>query len=164
MDPDLFKTFAEEFVTEVNRVRNEGSAGSDAARSELSRLENQIDKLVMAIANGADAIPLNTKIKELESRRHNLQVKVINAADAEPLIHPNLAEIYRAKIENLAALLYDPKCQAEAFDILRYLVDEARLIPDTGQLRIELKGELAGILSLCDTKQKPATSYEERAE
>jgi site-specific DNA recombinase len=164
MDPDLFKTFAEEFVAEVNRVRLEGSADSDAARSELSRLENQIDKLVMAIANGADAIPLNTKIKELESRQHNLQVKVINAADAEPLIHPNLAEIYRAKIENLAALLDDPKCQAEAFDIIRYLVDEVRLIPDTGQLRIELKGELAGILSLCDTKKKPTTSYEERAE
>ena len=31
-------------------------------------------------------------------------------------------------------------------------------------MRIELKGELAGILNLCDSKKKPAASYEERAE
>ncbi len=43
-------------------------------------------------------------------------------------------------------------------------IDEVRLIPENGDLRIELKGELAGILSLCDAKKRPATSYEERAE
>ena len=50
------------------------------------------------------------------------------------------------------------------FDIIRSLIDEVRLIPENGILRIELKGELAGILSLCDAKKRPATSYEERAE
>ena len=45
-------------------------------------------------------------------------------------------------------------------DILKELL----LIPENGILRIELKGELAGILSLCDAKKRPATSYEERAE
>ena len=39
-----------------------------------------------------------------------------------------------------------------------------RLVPEDGKLRIELKGELAGILNLCDSKKKPAASYEERAE
>jgi len=37
-------------------------------------------------------------------------------------------------------------------------------VPEDGKLRIELKGELAGILNLCDSKKKPAASYEERAE
>ena len=39
-----------------------------------------------------------------------------------------------------------------------------RLVPEDGKLRIELKGELAGILNLCDSKKKLAASYEERAE
>ncbi len=52
----------------------------------------------------------------------------------------------------------------EAFNIIRSLIDEVRLVPEGGNLRIELKGELAGILNLCDAKKKPAASYEERAE
>ena len=99
------------------------------------------------------------------TRIRNFNVPVLdNASDPEPLIHPNLAEIYRAKIENLSSLIYDPQFKAEAFYIIRSLIDEVRLIPENGDLRIELKGELAGILSLCDAKKRPATSYEERAE
>ena len=164
MDPDLFKSFAEEFMAEINRVRMEETADVDTARSELNQIDGRIDKLVMAIADGADALPLNTKIKELEGRKQDLQGKVDNASAPEPLIHPNLAEIYRAKIENLTSLLDDPGSKTEAFDIIRGLIDEVRLVPEKGDLRVELKGELASILSLCDTKKKPVTSYEERAE
>ena len=77
-------------MAEINRVRMEETADIDAARSELNRIDSRIDKLVMAIADGADALPLNTKIKELETRQHELQGKVDNASDPEPLIHPNL--------------------------------------------------------------------------
>ncbi len=37
------------------------------------------------------------------------------------------------------------------------------LVPENGALAVTIKGELAGILSLCDSKKKPATSYEGRA-
>ena len=46
---------------------------------------------------------------------------------------------------------------------IRGLIDEVRLTPENGELSITLTGELAGILSLCDSKKKPASSYEERA-
>ena len=48
--------------------------------------------------------------------------------------------------------------------LIHGLIDEVRLVPENGGLRIVLSGELAGILSLCDSKKKPASSYEERAE
>jgi site-specific DNA recombinase len=164
MDPELFEVFAKEFIAETNRLRLEETADVDVARSELARIDRQIDKLVMAIADGADALPLNTKIKELEATRINLQQKLDNATDPEPLIHPNMAEVYRDKVENLTALLNDPASKAEAFDIIRSLIDEVRLVPQNGGLCVEFKGELAGILSLCDKKKRPASSYEERAE
>ena len=63
-----------------------------------------------------------------------------------------------------SSLLVDPQHKAEAFDIIRELIDEVRLVPENGELRIDLRGELAGILSLCDSKKKPASSYEERAQ
>ena len=56
----------------------------------------------------------------------------------QPLIHPNLAEIYRTKIENLPSLLDDPECKTEAFDIIRGLIDDVRLVPEKGNLSVEL--------------------------
>ncbi len=76
MDPDLFKAFATEFIAEANRVRMEETADVDAARRDLNRVTQQIDKLVMAIADGADALPLNTKVKELEVQQSQLQCRV----------------------------------------------------------------------------------------
>jgi len=164
MDLDLFNEFAAEFIKEINRVRMAETAEIDTAQSELERIERQIDKLVMAIADGADALPLNTKIKELGHRHSILQGRIDNASDPEPLIHPSLAKVYRAKIENLHSVFNNPQCKTEAFDIIRSLIEEVRLTPENGKLDIDLRGELAGILSLCDTKEKPATSYEERAQ
>ena len=60
MDPDLFKAFATEFIAETNRIRIEETADVDAARSNFDRVTQQIDKLVMAIADGADALPSST--------------------------------------------------------------------------------------------------------
>jgi hypothetical protein len=37
---------------------------------------------------------------------------------------------------------------------IRSLIDEIGLVPDDGELRIEIKGELAGILELCQEGTK----------
>ena len=39
--------------------------------------------------------------------------------------------------------------------LIRSLIEEIRLVPESGALRIELAGDLAGILALADSK-KPA--------
>ena len=36
----------------------------------------------------------------------------------------------------------------EAFEMIHSLIDEIRLVPEGGALKIELRGELAGILAL----------------
>ncbi len=156
MDPDLYKIFVSEFTEELNRLH--GNRGSDIAamKSALARLERQIDKLVMAIAEGADAMALNTKIKELEERQSRLTSELADQVDdPPPLVHPNLAELYRRKVSRLADLLEDPKAKHEAFEVIRSLVDEVRLAPDGDTLRITLKGELAGILNLCNQQKSP---------
>jgi hypothetical protein len=45
------------------------------------------------------------------------------------------------------------------FDVIRSLIDEIRLVSVDGELRIEIKGELAGILELCQegAKAKPGS-------
>ncbi len=73
MDPDLFKTFAEEFYQEVNRLRSERTATQDAKRQELARVEQRIRRIVDAIADGAPARALKDELLALEDRQTTLQ-------------------------------------------------------------------------------------------
>src|SRR5262249_56920259 len=75
--------------------------------------------------------------------------EVAGASSPAPLIHPNLAEVYRQKVAALNEALREPASKDEAFDLIRSLIEAIRLVPEDGKLRIEIKGELAGILELC---------------
>ncbi len=76
--------------------------------------------------------------------------------EPQPLIHPNLAELYKQKVQDLNEGLFTDDTKAEAFDLIRSLVGEITLTPDNNDLRIDLKGELTGILSLCSGNKKAA--------
>ena len=74
-------------------------------------------------------------------------------ADVPPLLHPGLADAYRRKVENLTEWLNKDELRAEAAEALRAMIKEICLIPENGELAIELVGELAGILALSDEKR-----------
>jgi hypothetical protein len=150
MQPDLFEEFAREFTTEVNRQRLADSAGFQQARQELDRINRQIERLIDAVAEGADAKAFNDKIKELEAARPRLEAKLADAPAGQPLLHPNLAKIYRDKVERLSEAFRDPRQGREVFEIVRSLIKEVRLVPANGTLAIELAGDLAGILALSE--------------
>ncbi|MEI6560385.1 MAG: recombinase family protein, partial [Rhodospirillaceae bacterium] len=159
MEPDLFKHFVEEFICELNRLQSEQVAESRAVQTELARLPEQIDKLVMAIANGADWRPLNGKMKALEDRREELEARLASLPkEKAPLLHPNLADLYRSKVASLREVLDHGTERERAFELIRSLIEEVRLVPTDGTLRVELRGELAGILELCGNgNKKPGT-------
>ena len=164
MDPELFKVFEREFSEEIGRLNAERSIDKGKVRSDLDRVAVQIERLVMAIADGADAQALNTKIKDLEQRQTDLLRMLEEAMDPEPLLHPNLAVLYREKIAGLRDALYQPDARDEAFELVRSLIERVVLTPVEGDLRIDLHGEIAGILSICDDRKKPASSSKRRAE
>src|ERR1700722_14468355 len=84
----------------------------------------------------------------LEAKEDDLNVLLANQPASKPSLHPNLAEMYRERVATLHTALADPRTKDEAFGIIRTLIDEVRLIPEGGQLRVELRGALAGILAL----------------
>jgi site-specific DNA recombinase len=157
MAPDFFKEFCQAFHAEVNRLRHEENATVEAEKTELGRVDRRIRKLVELITDDdAPVKALKDELRLLEARQTELG-KVLAAAAPAPLIHPSLAEVYRQKAAALHEALRDPGTRDEAFDVIRSLIDEIRLAPVDGELRIEIKGELAGILELCQesTKKKP---------
>jgi len=158
MAPDLFKEFCQAFHAEVNRLRREENTAIEAEKAELGRVDRRIRKLVELITDDdAPVKALKDELRLLEARQTELGKALTAAAAPAPLIHPSLAEVYRQKVAALHEALRDPGTRDEAFDVIRSLIDEIRLVPDAGELRIEIKGELAGILELCQegTKKKP---------
>lgn len=65
---------------------------------------------------------------------------------------------------SLTAQLQDTENRDDAFQIIRSMFDEVRLVPKGGKLRIDLRGELAGILSLCRESKNPDHDGQAHAE
>jgi hypothetical protein len=65
-----------------------------------------------------------------------------------------MADVYRRKVEELAAALQRPDTRLEASETLRGLIDSIVLSPEGGQLRIELRGNLAAMLTAAPQKRR----------
>jgi site-specific DNA recombinase len=134
-------------------------------RSERERVCRQIDRLVDALADGEPAHRLTEKLKELERRRLELERELETTAAPAPRLHPNIAEAYRRKVEELhAALKADDAGPAR--ELISNLVEAIVLVPEDGRLRIEVRGRLAAILRLSGhaNEKAPAGSPELLAE
>ena len=63
-----------------------------------------------------------------------------------------MAELYRTKVQQLADALEREDARTEASEMLRGLIDSIVLMPEKGQLRIELRGNLAAMLTIAQKK------------
>ena len=91
-------------------------------------------------------------------RREELKARLAAADAPPPLLHPEMAQLYRQKVTTLAQALEHPETRTEASDALRGLIDAIVLTPDEGALRIELRGNLAAMLSAAvHAKRSPET-------
>src|SRR5262245_46454044 len=156
---DLFEEFCEEFTREMNRLRVEQRATISSAKREVDRIGTRIKKLLNLMLD--DEIAVNegkAEIKALDARRKELQAQLETADEAPPLLHPGMADLYRQKVTTLAQALEQPDTRTEATEALRGLIDAIILTPADGKLRIELKGNLAAMLSAAtNAKRSPET-------
>lgn len=67
-----------------------------------------------------------------------------------------MAELYRQKVTTLAQAVERAETRTEATEALRGLLDEIVLTPDQGQLRIDLRGNLAAMLSAATNAKRPS--------
>ena len=95
---------------------------------------------------------------DLHARKNALLAQLATADEPPPLLHPRMADLYRSKVEELASALQREDTRLEASEMLRGLIDSIVLTPEKGQLRIELRGNLAAMLTAArDTKRSPDT-------
>ena len=106
--------------------------------------------MIDAIAEGFRAPGLQQQLDDLEARKAGLTRQLAQAIPAAPRLHPNLGEIYRAKVAALAEALTGPDGQ-EALELVRGLVARVEVLPPTaaGEApEIVLTGEIAAMVGL----------------
>jgi DNA invertase Pin-like site-specific DNA recombinase len=143
---DLFEEFCKEFTNEMNRLRMAARASVTATEHELARVEAEIKKLIQSIKDGVPGAFLKDEAIRLDAQRTDLRSRLERAIEPPPLLHPNMADLYREKVTRLAGGLEHEESRTEAAEALRGLIDAIVLTPDGDSLRIELQGNLAAML------------------
>ena len=143
----------------MNRLRMERRASLSSAKREVERIGTRIKKLLNLMLDDEIAVDEGkAEIKSLDARRKELQTRLQNAEEPPPLLHPEMAELYRKKVTTLAQALEHPETRTEATEALRGLIDAIVMTPAENGLRVELKGNLAAMLSATvQSKRAPET-------
>jgi site-specific DNA recombinase len=160
LNQELFEEFCEEFTREMNRLRMEHRASLSAAEREIERIEARRKKLIEMVMEGVSPSVVKEELNANAARREQLEAKLAATEDPPPLLHPEMARIYREKVSGLAKALQEPDSRSEATEALRGLVDAIVLTPDQAgeALQIELRGNLAAMLgATVQSKRSPET-------
>jgi site-specific DNA recombinase len=155
LTPELTRAFVQEYTREINRLRAETTASHEGAKNRLATLHRQINNIVDAVADGKTSSALRGRLEKLESDKKDLENDLTSPAPEQVRLHPNVAELYVSKVNDLRNALNEDGTREEAAQILRGLVDEIRLHPVDEQLQIELIGDLATLLGFAEKNGTP---------
>ena len=153
MQPEAYQAFVDEFTREYNAKANQSEALKVRLKADLQRTKSEIQKLIEEIKAGVPGDALKDEMQSLQDRQKKIEEDIGAVPPPAPRLHPNLASIYKEKIANLVQALNDPNTLIEASTAIRQLIERVQLVPENGELKIELYGELAALLKL-GTKQK----------
>src|SRR3954464_14214676 len=101
----------------MNRLRMEQRAGLSGAKRDLERVKRDIKKVIEAIKNGFAGPDLKAEWNAVQERKTTLQTKLDATDEPSPLLHPSMADLYRRKVEELAAALQREDTRLEASEM-----------------------------------------------
>lgn len=84
---------------------------------------------MQAILDGVPGSRVKDQMAALEIRKAELEAALAEAVEEPVLLHPNMAEVYRAKVARLVDCLNDERDRTEAVEVLRGLIDRIVLTP-----------------------------------
>ena len=152
LSPDLVAEFVREFASAQREQSKEAAIEHRRLKILCDDVERKLSGIIKAIENGAWSDTLNNRLTALEREKATLKVAMDASEDPSPVVlHPNAAELYRQKVEDLQSALNDPTIKSAAMEALRALFEKIVLTPDVTQpdgVRVELHGALAAILRL----------------
>ena len=148
MAPEAAAEAMRAWAEETNRLNRERRASGEADRQELAAVKKKMAAMIDVIEDGGYVRGMVDRLRKLEARQDELEAKLAAAPVTVPDVHPNIADIYRRKVERLAAALVNPGERDEAAAAIRGLIERIVLTPGVawGETDAKLVGDLATIL------------------
>lgn len=160
MDEELCRIFCEEYVAHMNELRSRQNATVERYKAELAQCEVRRENLIQAIYDGVNPKELKAESHQIGQDRERLERLIANAEVVPPILHPNMANHYRAQVKKIISLLDSDDSRAEASEILRSLISKIELVPnaDGTELVVNLYGDLAGIMNMATNQETQRVS------
>jgi len=148
MAPEAAAEAMKAYAEETNRLNRERRASGATDRKELAEIEKKIATMLDVIEDGGYARGMMDRMRALEARQDEINERLAAVPVDIPDIHPNIAIVYRRKVERLAEALANPRDRDEAADAIRGLVERIVLTPGEkrGEMDAALHGDLGTIL------------------
>lgn len=145
-EPGPTEIFFREFAIAVNEVRRETRLRASERQREQAQIDRDLHRLIQAIKDGVPGDSIRSEVAALEQRKAELAS--VAEPDEFPLLHPAaMSQLWAAQINELRDALLEDSTDAEARQAVRELIGEIRLTPSGEGLAIEVKGDLAAMLS-----------------
>ena len=135
----------------ADRVIAETNAGRAHDQNRLTTIQRKIDKIIEAVMDGFRTEEMKQQLEALSQQKAKLQAQLSAPHAPAPSLHPNLAEVYRAKV----GALHDELAKSDGgntavLEALRDLIDRVELGPKdaNGEPEIMLTGALAVTMNI----------------
>ena len=144
MEPEAAAEAMKAYAKETNRLNRERRASGASDRRELADIEKRIASMIAAIEEGGYVRGISDRLRELEARQDEPTERLANVPADIPDIHPNIAVVYRCKVERLAEALKHPEDRDAAASAIRDLIE--RIVPAPVEKWAEMDAVLHGDL------------------
>ncbi|RUW17941.1 recombinase family protein, partial [Mesorhizobium sp. M4B.F.Ca.ET.013.02.1.1] len=155
VSPDTVAEAIRAYAEETNRLNQERRAQGEQERKALNKIERAIAGIMAAIEDGLYQPSMKARMEDLERQKAEITARLEMTPTDLPDLHPNIATLYRKRVEQLTQALVDHEDGRPAADALRSLIGEIVLTPGDkrGEVHAELRGELFGILEFAKSDQ-----------
>lgn len=155
LTPQIAAEAMRSFIEETNRLNHERRANEAVDRQRLDKARKASKGLMTMIEEGEYTPGMVGRLRELENEVAAIEAALAEAPRDVPDIHPNIAELYRRKVERLTEALGDPDNRTEAATALRALIEKIVVTPTErrGEHDVRLFGDLEAILAWAEDRK-----------
>lgn len=156
MQPEAVASFVREVAEASNAQGAERVQEHQGLETERRAIKRKLGGLYDAIAEGLRSPGLKEKLLELEGRIAGIDAELDRPAPAPVRLNPNLSELYRRRVTELAITLADPATSKPAREVVRGLIERVSVSWDDGKAVVTLDGALTALIGLARNAKGPA--------
>ncbi len=159
---ELIHAFVTEFKAELARLRKQRGANERHVQKDLNKVNTAIKRCLSFITEGdGDPGLVRGELRTLEARKRDLE-RTLHAVHDDQTVefHPNMADLYRKKVNELQTLLAEETARPQVMDLIRSIIDHIEVHAGTerGKPDVVLVGALAQILAFAQQNKTAASN------